>query len=47
MNILRFNEFINENHLNEDGGVANATGGNTGGMGAIIAPAVGSTPGNV
>lgn len=35
--VLSFNDF----HLNEDGGVATATLGNTGGMGAVVVPTIG------
>jgi hypothetical protein len=42
--IKKFNEFYLEgyNNLTED---AMATAGNTGGMGAVVAPSVGSIPG--
>jgi len=42
--IKRFNEFLNEN---DGGGVAMSTLGNTGSMGAVVAPTVGTTPGAV
>jgi hypothetical protein len=44
--IKKFNDFI----LNEDGdggGVANATLGNTGGMGDVVSPTVSAIPGDV
>jgi hypothetical protein len=40
--IKKFQQF-----LNEDGGTAMATAGNTGGMGAVTAPQASSTPGDV
>lgn len=42
--IKRFNEYIKEN---DGGGVAMATLGNTGGMGAVVAPQPSSSPGDV
>lgn len=41
--VMKFNEYIKEN----DGGVANATLGNTGGMGNVVAPQPSSIPGDV
>ena len=38
---------VNFQKFNEDGGVANATLGNTAGMGNVVAPTVASTPGDV
>jgi hypothetical protein len=42
-NLMTFDEF----HLNEEGGVATATLGNTSGMGAVVAPTVSAIPGDV
>jgi hypothetical protein len=39
--VYNFDEF-----LKEDGGVANATAGNSGGMGAIVAPQPSAIPGD-
>jgi len=44
MKIKRFNNFLLEN---EGGGTSNATLQNTGGMGNVVSPTVGSTPGQV
>ena len=42
--MIRFKDYIKEN---DGGGVAMATLGNTGGMGAVVAPQPSATPGDV
>lgn len=44
--IIPFNKFVNTK-VNEDGGVAFATAGNTAGMGNVTAPTVSAIPGDV